>query len=323
MLLDLERCDWDDELLDLFGVDRSLLPEHRPSSERVGEAELLGARLPIAGIAGDQQAALFGQGCFAARPGEGDLRHRQLRARAHRRRSRAAAARAARDGRAPTAYALEGAVLVERRGDPVAPRRARASWPTRPRARRCAASVESTGGVVLRARADRARLTVVGPGCPGPRLGPDARHDAGAPRRARRSRRSRIQVADVVDALPEPPNVLRADGGATANGFLMQFQADLLGCRVEVADERETDRAGRRRARGAYRRACACRPALRAAARPRRGRGAARRVARRVAAGHGPRGGDRVTRIDIHQHLWPEPFIAALARRRRAPRLRG
>ena len=52
------------------------------------------------------------------------------------------------------------------------------------------------------------------------------------------------QVADVVDALPEPPNVLRADGGAAANGFLMQFQADLLGCRVEVADERETTALG-------------------------------------------------------------------------------
>jgi glycerol kinase len=52
------------------------------------------------------------------------------------------------------------------------------------------------------------------------------------------------QVADVVEALPEPPVVLRADGGATANGFLMQFQADLLGIRVEVAAERETTALG-------------------------------------------------------------------------------
>ena len=52
------------------------------------------------------------------------------------------------------------------------------------------------------------------------------------------------QVADVVDALPERPAVLRADGGATANAFLMQFQADLLGIPVEVAAERETTALG-------------------------------------------------------------------------------
>jgi glycerol kinase len=52
------------------------------------------------------------------------------------------------------------------------------------------------------------------------------------------------QVADVVDVLPETPALLRADGGATANGFLMQFQADLLGIPVEVAAERETTALG-------------------------------------------------------------------------------
>jgi glycerol kinase len=52
------------------------------------------------------------------------------------------------------------------------------------------------------------------------------------------------QVADVVDALPDPPAVLRADGGATANGFLMQFQADVLGVPVEVAAEPETTALG-------------------------------------------------------------------------------
>jgi glycerol kinase len=52
------------------------------------------------------------------------------------------------------------------------------------------------------------------------------------------------QVVDVVDALPEPPAVLRADGGATANAFLMQVQADLLGVPVEVAAERDTTALG-------------------------------------------------------------------------------
>ena len=52
------------------------------------------------------------------------------------------------------------------------------------------------------------------------------------------------QVTDVVEALPEAPAVLRADGGATENGFLMQFQADLLGIPVEVAAERGTTALG-------------------------------------------------------------------------------
>src|SRR4029079_6866881 len=68
VLLDLAAGTWDDELLALFGVDRAVLPDIVRSSGVIGEAALLGARVPIAGIAGDQQAALFGQGCFA--PGE-------------------------------------------------------------------------------------------------------------------------------------------------------------------------------------------------------------------------------------------------------------
>ena len=53
-----------------------------------------------------------------------------------------------------------------------------------------------------------------------------------------------FQVADVLDVLPGGVEVLRADGGASANGFLMQFQADLLGCPVEVAAEQETTALG-------------------------------------------------------------------------------
>ena len=66
MLLGLDGLEWDDELLELFGVDRALLPRVVPSSGVVGEAELFGVAVPIAGIAGDQQAALFGHGCFSA-----------------------------------------------------------------------------------------------------------------------------------------------------------------------------------------------------------------------------------------------------------------
>ncbi|MBN1628970.1 MAG: glycerol kinase GlpK [Thermoleophilia bacterium] len=70
MLLDLERLDWADELLDLFGVPRGILPRLCPSSGVVAhtDPEIFGAAVPIAGIAGDQQAALFGQG--AVQPGD-------------------------------------------------------------------------------------------------------------------------------------------------------------------------------------------------------------------------------------------------------------
>jgi len=66
MLYDIHRGRWDDDLLAEFAVPASMLPEVRPSSGVLGETEpgLLGAAVPIAGVAGDQQAALFGQGCF-------------------------------------------------------------------------------------------------------------------------------------------------------------------------------------------------------------------------------------------------------------------
>src|SRR5207245_1822097 len=67
MLMNLETGDWDDDLLRIFDVPRAMLPAIRPSSGVVGTTNHLGAEIPIAGIAGDQQAALAGQACF--RPG--------------------------------------------------------------------------------------------------------------------------------------------------------------------------------------------------------------------------------------------------------------
>ena len=69
LLVNLQTLDWDDELLALFGVPRALLPRIVGSAETVGEGELGGHSVVIRGIAGDQQAALYGQGCH--RPGEG------------------------------------------------------------------------------------------------------------------------------------------------------------------------------------------------------------------------------------------------------------
>ena len=84
-LMDLHTLDWDDGLLAAFGIPRAVLPDIVPSSAVYGVAtgELDG--VPIAGILGDQQAALVGQTCFAPGRGEEHLRHRLLPADEHRR----------------------------------------------------------------------------------------------------------------------------------------------------------------------------------------------------------------------------------------------
>src|SRR5204863_3038180 len=67
LLFNIHSLEWDDELLGILGVPRAMLPAVKGSSERYGDSDpsLLGAAVPIAGAAGDQQAALFGQACFA------------------------------------------------------------------------------------------------------------------------------------------------------------------------------------------------------------------------------------------------------------------
>lgn len=64
LIYDIVNLKWDDKLLDALGIPKSMLPEVKPSAHHFGDYELDGVKIPIAGIAGDQQAALFGQGCF-------------------------------------------------------------------------------------------------------------------------------------------------------------------------------------------------------------------------------------------------------------------
>ena len=68
MLYNIRTLDWDDTLLSALDIPRAMLPQVRPSSEVYGYTDIQGVRIPIAGMAGDQQAALFGQGCFS--PGD-------------------------------------------------------------------------------------------------------------------------------------------------------------------------------------------------------------------------------------------------------------
>src|SRR5207302_6997121 len=241
MLCSLATLDWDDELLVLFGVDPDLLPRIVASGAEVGEAELDGVSLPIRGVAGEQRAALFGQGCHA--PGEGKVTYGTgsfvlvHTGSAVPEPPHGLLATAAADG-----YALEGAVLASG---------AAVQWlrdglgllADAAESEALAQSVDSTGGVAF-------VPALAGLGSPW--WDPDARGlVSGITRGTSRAHLVRAaleaiahQVADVVDALPERPAVLRADGGATANGFLMQFQADLLGVPVEVAAERETTALG-------------------------------------------------------------------------------
>jgi glycerol kinase len=241
LLVDLETLDWDDELLAVFGVDRSLLPRIVGSRDTVGEGELNGRAVTIRGIAGDQQAALYGQGCHTRGEGKATygtgsfvLVHTGDDASAP---PHGLLKTAAADG-----YALEGAVLVAG---------AAIQWirdglgviGSAAETEAIAASVDSTAGVHF-----VPALTGLG----SPWWDSGARGlVSGITRGTTRAHLVRAaleaiahQVADVVDALPERPRALRADGGATANGFLMQFQADLLGVPVEVSAERETTALG-------------------------------------------------------------------------------
>jgi glycerol kinase len=247
MLLDLRSGRWDDELLELFGVERELLPALVASSEIVGEGELLGAKVPIAGIAGDQQAALFGQACFArgeakATYGTGSFVLVNMGTDPPTPPDGLLATAAAVRAGAPPEYAVEGSVLASG---------AAVQWlrdglgivASAAETEALARSVESSDGVVF-----VPALTGLG----SPYWDPLARGlVSGLTRGTTRAHLARatleaiaLQVADVLDALPEPAGVLRADGAAAANGFLMQLQADLLGCPVEVAAETETTALG-------------------------------------------------------------------------------
>jgi glycerol kinase len=256
MLYDITRGDWDDDLLGLFGdVPRDALPEVLPSIGEFGTLRdgALGAGhdgVPVAGIAGDQQAALYGQGCLD--PGLGKNTYGTgsfvlLNA----------------GEKAPTAppgllatvawgigdttiYALEAAIFVTG---------AAVQWlrdglgiiEAAAQTEELAASLDSNDGVYF-----VPALTGLG----SPHWDPYARGTiVGLTRGSTRAHIARatleaiaFQTVDAVRAMEaaagQPLEELRADGGATANGWLMQFQADVLGVPVAVAELAETTALG-------------------------------------------------------------------------------
>jgi len=252
LLFDIHAQDWDEELLRLLRVPRPLLPLVRDSSEVYGttEASLLGQALPIAGIAGDQQAALVGQACF--RPGmakstygtgcfvllnTGDVavssENRMLTTPAYRIGGR-------------ISYAMEGSIFVAG---------AAIKW-------------LRDGLKVIAAAADTAAAATTVPdnhgvymvpafvGLGAPHWDPDARGlvcgltlDATGAHLARAALESvAYQTLDLADAMRRDgarrTEAIRVDGGMAANDWFCQFLADVLEARVERPAELETTALG-------------------------------------------------------------------------------
>jgi len=250
MLFDIGKGDWDDELLKIFAIPRSMLPTVRSSSEVYGETVLLGASLPIAGIAGDQQAALFGQAC--TRPGlakntygtgcfmlmnTGTKRivskHNLLTTIAWRVGER-------------TEYALEGSIFIA--GAVVQWLRDGLGFI------RSASEVEELAGSVRDAGGVYFVPAFAGLGAPhwdqyargtivGITRGTTKAHIARAALDG-----IALQSMDVLKAMEADAGIklreLRVDGGASANNLLMQLQADLLGVPVVRPKVAETTALG-------------------------------------------------------------------------------
>jgi glycerol kinase len=252
LLLDLHTLDWDDELLAILGVPRRMLPEVRSSSEVYGETEeaLFGAPIPIAGDAGDQQAATFGQACFekgSAKNTYGTGCFMLL--------NTGATPVPSQNGLlttvgwrlgGKTTYCLEGSVFIA--GAVVQWLRdglkaIRSSAEVEP----LAASVPDAGGVVF-------VPAFVGLGAP--YWDPDARGIlVGMTRSTTIAHVARAavesmayQTRDVLDAMQRDSGValsnLRVDGGAAVNDALLQFQADVLGVPVRRPVVSETTALG-------------------------------------------------------------------------------
>ena len=242
MLFDIHRGAWSDELLALLGIPRAVLPEVHPSSHAFGDSDaaLLGAAVPIAGIAGDQQAALFGQGCFEAGLAKNTygtgcfmLMHTGPQARASRH-GLVTTAAAAPPG--PPQYALEGSVFI---GGAVVQwlRDGLKAIQSSSQVEALAASVPDSGGVVVVPAFTglgapywnaQARGTITGL-----TRGSTVAHIARAAVESIAFQSAALLQAMQADGGAElPVKELRVDGGACVNDALMQFQADLLGVPV-------------------------------------------------------------------------------------------
>jgi glycerol kinase len=252
LLFNIRTLEWDDELLRLFDVPRAILPEVRPSSCLFGETspELFGTRVPIAGAAGDQQAATFGQACFEPGSakntyGTGCFLLLNLGDQPIVSQNGLLTTLGCTRSEKPT-YCLEGAVFIAG---------AVVQWlrdglgliGTSAEVETLATAVPDSAGVYF-------VPAFVGLGAP--YWDPHARGlIVGITRGTNRSHIARaalesiaFQTRDVLDAMQRDSRIaldhLKVDGGASRNDLLMQFQADLLGVAVRRPKVAETTALG-------------------------------------------------------------------------------
>ncbi|WP_136247698.1 glycerol kinase GlpK [Halomonas borealis] len=251
-LFDIHAQRWDPELLALFDIPQNLLPEVRDSSDDFGRttAELLGGELPIAGVAGDQQAALIGQACFS--PGMGKSTYGtgcfmivNTGERPEISRNRLLTTVGYRLNGVPT-YAMEGSIFVAG---------ATVQW-----LRDGLKLFDDAAETEALARETQGRhgvyLVPAFTGLGAPHWDPKARgailgltRDTGiadivAAGLQAVCYQTRDLQACMSDDMRAPPSTLRVDGGMVVNNWLMQFLADMLGSRVDRPGVLETTALG-------------------------------------------------------------------------------
>ena len=250
MLYDIHKLDWDDTLLEALDIPRAMLPEVRSSSEIYGYAEIQGVKVPIAGIAGDQQAALFGQTCFE--PGDAKntygtgcfLLMNTGEEPFESKNGLITTIAVGLNGKVQ--YALEGSVFVG--GAVIQWLRDEMRFFAESRdAEYYAQKVSDNGGVYM-------VPAFTGLGAPywdmyargailGITRGTKREHIIRAAQES-----IAYQVADLVRAMEAdtglPLNSLKADGGASRDQFLMQFQSDIIDREVRRPAIRETTALG-------------------------------------------------------------------------------
>ena len=251
MLFNIETLEWDEELCALFRIPRSMLPEVKSSGEIFGYANINGVNVPIAGIAGDQQAALFGQGCYEKGEGKNTygtgcfLLMNAGNERPNSQNGLLVTLCATCKGEKPQ-YALEGSVFIG--GAVIQWLRDEMRFFTDSRdAEYYARKVPDSGGVYLVPAFSGigapywdmyARGTIVGI-----TRGTKREHIIRAAQES-----IAFQSADLVSAMERDTGTairrLKVDGGASRDGFLMQFQADILGAEVVKPLSHETTAIG-------------------------------------------------------------------------------
>ncbi len=251
MLYDIHNLCWDKKILGILGIPESMLPAVQKSGSYYGDAEIMGAKIPICGVAGDQQAALFGQHCTNSGDvkntyGTGCFLLMNTGEKAVQSKSGLVTTIAATVGDSPTQYALEGSVFI---GGAVI------QWlrdemkliETAAESEACANAVSDSAGVYIVPAFAGLGAPYWDMYCRGTICG--LTRGAGKNHIVRAALESiAYQTNDLISAMESDARVkvtaLKADGGAARNSFLMQFQADISNLKVIRPENAEATALG-------------------------------------------------------------------------------